>query len=469
MNSSIRPERYLLLYIPWLISLLLTDNAILSYFTAWLGSFFIFTITIKGLIKPIPADLKFSEQLMRPLFLPHIIFAGYMSCTSIFYFLSVLGYVYFEAPNYNYLIDQEQLNLVAQCQRYYSLAHATFVAGILVHMDYSQKPKYYLNIKDSASFLLISALVLLPVSALFLLVPGLSQFYFQFQALSFMAGTLAFAFAIPLQKPANTILSAVLFFTNVSQALLSGFKEPIIISFLVLGIFLYPFYKKLVLISFLPLIFVLFILLPTYSRVFRANAWAGEETAENASEIALDAVFNQSEEEADESNWAFLTNRLSEINMFSIYVGSTPSKVDYYGFEIIKQAAVVIIPRFFWPGKPIPEEMVMERVYNAGVVNRGSNVSAKPPIIVDAYLSGGNIGIVITLFIYGSVMQLISMKAEKLFGGYIIGTAFIFSGLFEIMWRGNSFEFLSNSVLWSFITMIVIFYALRYYKIIKEI
>ena len=71
------------------------------------------------------------------------------------------------------------------------------------------------------------------------------------------------------------------------------------------------------------MIFVLFILLPTYARVFRANAWSGEESSENASEIAIDAVFNQTDEEADESNWGFLTNRLSEMNMFTIYTNNT--------------------------------------------------------------------------------------------------------------------------------------------------
>ncbi|NEU06778.1 hypothetical protein GZH53_00500 [Flavihumibacter sp. R14] len=465
----LHPERFLLLIIPWILSVLFSAIPVVSYLIAWSGTFFIFYVTIKGNIRAIPNDLKFSEQLMRPLFLPHIIFAGYMCSTSIFYFLTVFGYNNFQSPPPNYLVDLNHLENVAQCQRYYSLAHAAFVAGVLSHMNYTEKPKYYLNIKDTASFLLLSAVVMLPFANLFLIIPGLRQFFFQFQSLSFIAGTLAFAFAIPLQKPGNTILSGILFFTNVSQALLSGFKEPIIISFLILGVFLYPFYKKLVLITFLPMLFVLFILLPTYARVFRENAWSGNESSETASDIAIDAVLNQSDEEADQSNWGFLTNRLSEIGMFTIYTKSTPSRIDYYGFELVEQAAVVIIPRAFWPGKPIPEEMVMERVYNAGVINRGSIVSAKPPIVVDAYLSGGYIGILLTLFVYGSIMQLISIKAEKLFGGYIIGTAFIYSGLFQIFWRGNSFEFLINSVMWSFISMMIIFHALKHYNIIKRI
>jgi hypothetical protein len=111
----------------------------------------------------------------------------------------------------------------------------------------------------------------------------------------------------------------------------------------------------------------------------------------------------------------------------------------------------------------------MQRVYNAGVVNRNSSVSAKPAFVVDAYLSGGALGIFIFLFAYGAIAQIIAVKAEKLFGGYILGTALIFSGLFQIFWRGLSFEFLINSVFWSYISMLLIFKVLRSRNILKEV
>jgi hypothetical protein len=206
-----------------------------------------------------------------------------------------------------------------------------------------------------------------------------------------------------------------------------------------------------------------------YNRVYRENAWSNESTSEEASDAALEAVLNRDSEVEDSSFWAFLTGRLSEIEMFSTYVQSTPANVDFYGIQLVEQAVIVLVPRALWPGKPIPEEMVMERVYDAGVIIRGSQVSAKPPYIVDSYLSGGMIGITIGLFFYGFLMQTISKQAELLFGGYIIGTAFIFSGLFQILWRGNSFEFLGNTVFWSYVSMLVIFLALRYFKIIRKI
>jgi hypothetical protein len=465
----LRPERYLLLIIPWIVSVLFSAIPIISYFIAWSGSFYIFYMSMKGFIRPIPKDLKFSEQLMRPLFLPQIIFGGYMCTTSIFYFFSVLGYYNFNAPPPNYFIDLNQLGIVAQCQRYYCLGHAAFVAGILTNLKYPDKKEYYLDFKDTATFLLISAIATIPLSLMFLTVPGLRQFYFQFNSLTFIAGTLALAFAIPLKKPGNTILCLFLYVINFSQALVSGFKEPIILSVLVLGVFLYPFYKKAVLICVIPLLFALFVVLPIYNRVYRENAWINQTSSEEASDAAFDAVLNREDDPEDYSFWTFLTGRLSEMSMFSTYVQSTPAKIDFYGTQLVEQAVTVLVPRAFWPGKPIPEEMVMERVYDAGVIIRGSQVSAKPPYIVDSYLSGGAIGVFIGLFFYGLIMQSISVKAEILFGGYIIGTAFIFSGLFQTFWRGNSFEFLSNTIFWSYVSMLAIFWGLKYFNIIKRI
>jgi len=434
-------------------------DPISSYLIAWAGSFYIFFVTISGKIKPLPSDLPIAEQIMRPLFLTQIIFAGYMACTSIFYFMEVLGYQNFELPGPFFAVDPDQLELVAKCQRFYCLAHASFITGVLLLMDYSKPSNYRLAVRDKATFMMGFALITLPLSTTFLLVPGLRQFYFQFNALSFIAGTLALAYAIPQKKIGNTLVCLFLYISNFTQSLLSGYKEPIIISVLVLGIFLYPFYKKTIFLTFVPILVSLFIILPAYNQVFRSQAWSGEESAQAASDAAISSVLNS--ETDDNTTWGFLTGRLSEIQMFTNYVHTTPFPIDYYGFELVKQSFIVIIPRAFWPSKPITEEMVMERVYNAGIVDRGSRVSAKPAFVVDAYLSGGTMGVFISLFIYGIVVQFISMKAERLFGGYVLGTALIYSGLFQIFWRGLSFEFIVNSVFWSFFSMLVIFRVLR--------
>ena len=225
---------------------------------------------------------------------------------------------------------------------------------------------------------------------------------------------------------------------------------------------------QLVLIIFIPALLVLFALLPTYNAVFRENNWTGDVDADDAYKLALDATISGAEAN-DDSTWGFLVYRLSEVNMFVDFVQSTPQNIDFYGFQLLQQSAIAVIPRAFWPSKPSTEDLVMERVYNAGVIKRGANVSAKPAFIVDSYLSDGTLGIFIGLFLYGAIVQLISLKAEYLFGGYTLGTALVFSGLFQIFWRGLSFEFLINTVFWSYVSMLIIFQIFRYFNIIEEV
>jgi hypothetical protein len=467
-NESI--AKYSLLFLPWILATLMKDVPEISYLIAYFGSFYIFYVTLSGKLKPLPKDRSIAGQLMRPIFLVQIIFAGYMCTTSIFYFLSILGYENFHRPPASYLVDYSHLNLTAQCQRYYCLGHAAFASGLVFFMKYPIKLKYYCVQDSLANLILVIALISFPVSELFLRVPGLSQFYYQFNTLSFIAGTLALAFAIPIKKINNTIICTILYLFNFYQALMSGFKEPIIISILVLGIFLYPNYKKKVLFIFGPLLIILFLLLPTFNTVFRQNAWSGETSAADATQLAFDAVLNNDSNDKDDTNWEFFTLRLSEIDMFIDFVQSTPAKIDFYQSLLLKQSAEAMVPRIIWPSKPNTEELIMRRVYDAGVVNENStSVSAKPAFIVDAYLSYGAPGIFLFLFLYGAFAQIISTKAEELFGGYILGTALMFSGLFEIMWRGISFEFLINSVFWSFITMLIIFNILKAKGILKAV
>lgn len=456
---------YIILFLPWLLAVLFNPYPVTSYFIAWLGSFYIFYLSLTGTLKPLPTDRKVSSQLMRPIFLAQIIFAGFMSVTSIFYLLNTLGYEDFKKINDYYLVDQDKLKYVAQCQRYYCLAHASFVTGILLFMRYPVASRYRVDREKLPNLLFVFAIITLPVSVAFRFIPGLSQFYYQLSSLSFIAGTLALAFAIPLQKMTNTVICVFLYFFNFSQALVSGFKEPIIISVLVLGVFLYPTYKRAVTFTFIPLLLALFLLLPTYNRVFRQSNWTEGSSTDEASKQALKAVMDGS----DESNWEFFVYRLSEIEMFTLFVKSTPDRIGYYGLKLVKQSFMAIIPRVLWPSKPVTEDMIMERVYDANVIYRGADVSAKPAFVVDAYLSGGSLGIFISLFLYGAIAQLISLKAEQLFGGYTLGTALIFTGLFQILWRGLSFEFLINTVFWSYITMLIIFKIFRLYKILDEV
>lgn len=466
MNKSISPERYLLLFIPWIIASLLADHPVASYLIAWLGSFFIFYASLKGWVRALPDDIPVEQQLLRPIFLTQVIFAAYMCCTSIFYFIDTLGYIDFKKVSNFYLVDQKRLLLTAQCQRYYCLGHAAFTSGMLITMQYPIRRKYTCNAKKLSVLVFNIALASFVAALGFRFFPALAQFVHHFDSLTFIAATLSLAMSITERNIFRMIASMLMYGFNLYGALLSGFKEPIILSILILGIFLYPSYRRTVALIFIPAMVVLFLVLPTYNRVFRQQAWFGTHSTVQASKMALNSILQHADQE---SNWPFFAYRLSEIDMFTKYLSSTPSTVDFYGTQLLTQAMTAIIPRILWPSKPITEDQVMERVYAAGVVSKSSTVSAKPAFIVDSYLSGGVPGIFIFLFGYGVICQFIANKAEQLFDGYLLGISVFFTGLFQVFWRGQSFEFLLNAIIWSYVTMYLIFKFLLHINILKRI
>jgi uncharacterized membrane protein len=458
------PLKYLILYVPFIIAWITSSQPHFSYLVSWIGSFFIFYMSITSKIKDLPTDLKTFEQFLRPIYLAQIIFAGYMCCTSIFYYINALGYEYFEYMGHNWGVNPDLFIDTAKCQSYYVLGHAALVTGMFAKMKYPVKIEYRLYTPSMSNLLLGISIVCLPLGFFLSQVSALSQFSIQLEGLSFVAGTIALTFAIKEQKRVNLYISLALFGTNLMKALSSGFKEPIIVCFLLLGVFLLPIYGKKMVPIFIALMVGLMFILPTFIGNFRkaANASEGHQLG-SARDQSINAILTDENlsESLKEDNWAFLTLRFSEIDMFIKYTNSTPKYVPYYKLDIAIDAVKSVVPRFLWPWKPDMETLVMERAYKANVVDKSSLVSAKPAYIVVCYLSYGLIGIWIGLFLFGYTAQWLSQKAEALFGGYFMGTAVIFTGLFQIFWRGNSFEILVNNVFWAFITMYIISEVLR--------
>jgi hypothetical protein len=236
---------------------------------------------------------------------------------------------------------------------------------------------------------------------------------------------------------------------------------------------MYPYYKKVVLFLGLPFIYVAFVIIPAYVSVFRSytnkedNVLSSQEIRDRAFKAALGEKSDETNVEVT-SNWEFLTGRLSEISMFTKYIESTPKYIPFYETNLLEQAFIVLVPRAFWSDKPVTEELVMKRVIDAKVVEAASKVSAKPMYIVDGYLSAGALGVMICLYIYGFALQWLSGLAEKWFGGYFLGTAIMFNGLFPILWRGLSFEFILNSVLYSLLTMYLVQRVLYSYGFLEK-
>lgn len=397
------------------------------------------------------------EQLFRPIFILHVVFAVYMACTSIFYFVNALGYEYTTYLGKT-LATVDLFNEIAKCQRFYVLGHAAFLHGLLAAMKYPVKKKYASTVKSMSILLFTISVVTLPLSKLLVNIDAVIQLGVQMGNLSILTATVAFAFAINEKRRSMIIATGILYVLNFGNTLISGYKEPVILSVLLFGLILLPVYGKKIIPIFGVALVALFLFLPTFIGRFRGAASSGENVVV-ARNKALDALFKNDnlEEDIRTDNWSFLTTRLSEISMFTQYTETTPSKVPYYHFTIIEQAIFSIIPRALWPGKPDTESLVMNRPYQAGIISRDATVSAKPAFIVDCYLSAGYLGIIIGLFSYGFIAQYISIKSEELFGGYFMGTVVMYTGLFQIFLRGNCFEFMFNSVFWSFVSIFLIF------------
>ena len=458
--------KFLSLFLPLILSYFLKSDPINSYIAAWVGSFVLFILSLSGFIAPLPDDLTFAQQLMRPVIIIQIVFCGFNFCTSIFYFLDTLGMQDFKwRPNY--YVDMKKISQIAGAQRYYLLGHISLLLGMFSRSINKQKLKYKVREDINWSVFLAGFTSLVFVVAFVTrYLAGLTQISQQLTNLCFLSGTYAICYAI-IKKDRNLIfLSSIFYAYNFFNTLVSGFKEPIIISILLLCVFMYPYYKIAVTFLVIPLIYVCFFVVPIYVTAFR-QATFSEDNAKSTEQIRDDAL-NQAVNNT-ESNWDFLTGRLSEIGMFTKYIESTPKLVPYYGFDLVGQSLLVLVPRIVWQDKPATEVLVMKRVYDAGVVSNIAKVSAKPMYIVDGYLSGGFVGVMISLFIYGFALQYICGVAESWFGGYFLGTAIVFNGLFPIFWRGLSFEFILNTVLYSMLTMWVLHRLLYTYDFLEKI
>jgi hypothetical protein len=450
--------RYGLLFIPYGLAIVLQGAPSASYLVAWGGSFWIFYLTLSGAIRPLPGGESLARQLFRPIGVTHLVFVGYMAVTSIFYFLSLHGYFYFE-HNAFAEVSRRQIALTAEAQRYYVLAHAAAATGMLVFANYRRSGEWRLRPDiDRPWFMLYLAGGLLFAAQVLKWGPGLGQIQGKLAVLALVASVLSLALAIVQGRTSLIVASGVLYGFNLLEAFLSGWKEEVLVVFLLLGIFLYPFYRRTVMVLVPAGVIALLTILPTYAGILRQMNWQGSVRAQEAAEVALERTL-EGDVNLARQNWTFLKNRLSLIGMFTEYLENVPEHRPYYGMEIAKNGIMGIVPSVIWPGKPSLERLAMERVYENGVVSRGSNVSAKPPFVVDAYLSFGALGVLLWCFVFGAIASFASCLAERWFGGYLLGSGLIYTALFRIFWKGAAFEFFFNPVFWSFLVMGALFLA----------
>ena len=445
---------YGLLYLPVALAWGTAATPTLSYAVAWAGSWWILWASMTGRVKALPGGGRIRAQLMRPLGFTQSVFAGYLALTSVFYALDQLGV----RPSFVAPTVPVPFAVVAEAQRYYLLAHAGVTTGILVLMNYRHSGEWTLAFRGSLSGMMLSVTVWsFGVGIALRLIPGLAEVGLRLSTLSLVASVLALATAFPEKRAGPIGLGLVLYSVNIVQAALSGWKEEVLVLLLLLGVFAFPYYRKVVL-GVMPVALLAFLLvIPTYNSTFRALNWQGEVGAREAAALSAAAVAEAGAAELQANAWTFMAGRLSEISLFTVYLRSTPAERPFMGTTITRQAVSVVVPRVLWDGKPDVERLVMQRVYANGVTTADANVSAKPQFAVDGYLSAGALGVWLSCFLYGLVASGMSRIAERWFGGYLVGSGLLYTALFQVLWRGNCFEFVVPVVFWSFAIMVVLF------------
>ena len=449
--------------IPLILALLFTHHPVLSYLIAYFGSYFIFYITIWSPLKCVSS----TDEVMKPMMIIQLIFAGFMCCTSIFFFADHLGYTYLTLQDSYPFNISEQTYLLAKCQRLSLLGHIGLVTGMILNLKPDNGKRYKLQIQID-HFLIKWSLVVAVVAYFLNYIPTIAQFKYYLLALATTAQALLFIRGLVYKKPMVALYGGILFGLNTLNATLTGYKEILIIQFIIISFLAYPYYKKTVALFFFPCLYMLLYILPTLTTIIRLKSWHGNKTSITARTEAYDTLIEDRHEQLIlQNNWEFLTNRLSEINMFCLYVKYTPSQQPFYGTDILNNAMFALIPRALWSEKPNTEKVAMERVYKSRVVNRLSTVSAKTRPVFDGYLSGGAKGVLLSMIVYGMLIQWLCNKAEALFGGYELGCVVLFNSLFQQFWRGNNWEFLINNLVYGFILMLIIFYALKFTHLLK--
>ena len=451
-NLRLKLKIILPLYLPWVLSTLVQYYASLSYLIAWLGSFYIFYLTILSPLRFFSTDLPIAQQLMRPAVLIQLLFAGFMCCTSIFYFLDQIHQDPFNTDG--------QISTTAECQRLLVLGHAAMLTGIklMIKRDILQHPLVSHN--DTLLFKL--AIISYAAGLSTNLEPMFAQLKQPLINIAISCSAYLLVQGLRHWRLLHLLFGGLIFGLQLFNATLTGYKESIIVNVVLIFFFAFPFFKKTVILLLIPTFYLLFHILPTFTTVIRTQSWLAGKSIETARENAYQTFFDDTKDtQISKNNHEFLTYRLSEIGMFRQYINKVPEQRHYYGLQIFRNAFYSLIPRGLWPDKPSTEVIAMERVYDCGVVSRSSSVSAKTRPVVDGYLSAGTLGVFLYLLSYGLTTQHICNKAEQLFGGYKMGCMIMFNSIFQPLWRGNTLEFLLNNVLYGYLLLYVIYLILR--------
>lgn len=442
MNPSSKPfdpARAALLFLPWGLSSLLASSPISSWWVAWLGSIAIFLYTWSGNAGGFENLGSKRIRVLHPLFLMQGIFAGYGFLTAIFYWFDINGFSPTGAPVSIFLLS---LETCAEAQRLYVLAHASLALGLLLAIKPARRHPSKIQWSGSAATLLLVMSGVAAVAGILLsFIPGLTQFVQMFSRLSVVAGAASLGPSLKLSNRHWLPLSAGVNAFLLLAALASGWKEEVLVLVILQILFSFPYYPKIAVSGGLTVFVGFLFVLPLMVGSIRSKRWDEKKSKWETLSIGIETLMDSSPDQMIESNWQFLTGRLSEVSMFGKFIESVNGGSRPEGLAILGQALISPVPRILWTGKPDLERLVMRRAYNHGVISEMSNVSAKPHPSVDAYLMGGRIGTFLSFVFIGWVGSTAFAFCRDHFGGVLLGGLF-FNGLFSILWRGNAFEFM---------------------------
>lgn len=455
-----------LFFLPYFISLYFGDSPEIKYWICWGGSLWIFLVTFMGWVNPLPKDLSFAQQFMRPFIFAHLLCAGYMALSSVFYFIHYHGYFYFEQVD---VPDPIKIAKAAQCQQYYQLAHAALATGLTISMKGFEQLRYWALVKNQdANLFFRLTLITFLLQQLLSFLPFGSAFKNNLNQLSLLASLLFLVQALAEKK--KLLLAFLLFALNLALGALSGMKSATLIIILFLGAQYFARYRwRTILLGGLAL-WLWFSFIPTISVFVRQQAWFGGQSATTALQNAITGI-RENSFDTRTLNWNLLVFRSSEIGMFVRYVDHVPAKRSFYGFQIVEQALMGLLPKGIRPDGKSIDQTAMERVYEVGIVDRKTDrtTSAKPALVADAYMSGAEPAILITFFLFGFIATHMAKTCERLFGGYTFGTVLIFNGCFSIFQTGNCFENIPASIFYGVVTFYFMYFILLEQKILQRV
>lgn len=454
-----------LFFIPYVISLYFQQIPEMKFWICWGGSFWIFLATFLGWANPLPKDLPFTKQFMRPFIFAHILCACYMCLTSVFYFLHYNGYYYFDIVD---VPDHLKIIKAAQSQQYYLLAHGAMATGLTFWMKgFGRGPYYAFPKNQNAPLFLRLTLIVFILMQILSILPFASAFKYNLSQLAILASLLFFVQA--LQEKKHVFLAVLLLFVNMLLGALSGMKAATLIILLFLGAHYFSIYRWRTIIVGGFALWLWFSFIPTISYVVRQQAWFGGQTTTVALQNAI-SVIQSKTFDSRRLNWELLVFRSSEIAMFVRYIDHVPAKRDFYRFQIVNQALIGLLPKTMRSDGKSIDETAMERTLEVGIVDRKTDksTSAKPALVADAYMSGAEPAILITFFLFGFIATQLAKTCERLFGGYNLGSVLIFNGCFGIFQTGNCFENIPSSIFYGILTMYFMFFLLLEVKILQR-